>query len=167
MPSSALSWLLHPNGELTTNAVLRYTQGDCWILAFELGRILDAPLIALVWPDDPLQWDHVVVDLGRETVLDVQGLASRDEILHRWSQPPHEVTLREIGRHHSFTDYLTELDGYRSNTIVYESDREAAQAVAHALIAIHLQKRGDHAHDHVHGRPARRGEVPMGTRSDR
>lgn len=139
MPARSAACLLTERGEPTALAHTIYTESDCWILAFELGLKLNAPLLALVSVEDAHAWDHVVVDLGRETVLDVRGRASRDEITSRWSRTAcTPLRLRELGRHHSFSNYLEALDGVRSSALVYDDDRATAQTVADALIALHL-----------------------------
>jgi hypothetical protein len=131
--------LLDDDGGPTPTSIRLYTQGDCWILAFELGLLLDAPLLALVSENDEHEWDHVVVDLGRETVLDVQGRASRDEITRRWTPGARTpLVLRELGRHYSMSDYLHALEGIRSATVVTETERENARIVAEGLVQLHF-----------------------------
>jgi hypothetical protein len=131
--------ILTETGKPTPLTRVIYTQSDCWLLAFELGLKLNAPLLALVDPDDPFDWDHVVVDLGRETVLDVEGLATRDEITRCWSKPLYPKVLRELGRHHSMDEYLIALDGLQVPVVpVPYEDMALARQVADALIALHL-----------------------------
>lgn len=140
MPARSHAHLLTESGVPTGLARDIYTQGDCWILAFELGLLLNAPLLALVSNDSPHAWDHVVVDLGRETVLDVEGRATRDEITSRWSRNAcTPLVLRELGHHTSMNDYVLMLDGIPlSACVATEEDRELAQAMARTLVSLHV-----------------------------
>lgn len=134
--------VLDDSGRPTTFALVRYTEGDCWHLAFELGKALDAPLIALSYADDDDSWCHVAVDLGRESVLDVMGRTTRDEILREWeSQMGEPLRIRELGRFHCLDDLLKALGDSGFGLLVSEWDEYAVGAVAHA-IASGLYARG-------------------------
>lgn len=126
--------MLCPEGRPTHAAKMRYTFGDCWHLAFETGKILNAPLVAVVRVDDPDDWVHVAVDLGRESLLDVHGVRTREVILHEWEErllPP--LMFRELGRHASLQDLLAGLDDCRLDMMLTRQDEEDCLAVAQAL----------------------------------
>lgn len=128
--------LISSAGEPTPAAIQQFTEGDCWLLAFELGRELSAPLVALVEVGAPHCWDHVLVDLGRERLLDVFGVHTREETLAYWNGKPGEaLTLRELGRFHTLTGLLLALDGVEDTTGLYVShdDERDARHVAQAL----------------------------------
>lgn len=132
--------LIDAAGEPTPSAVQQFTEGDCWLLAFELGRELGAPLVALVEVGAPHYWDHVLVDLGRERLLDVLGVHTREETLARWNEKPGEaLTFRELGRFHTLTGLLLALDGMEDTTGLYVShdDENDARHVAQVLADRH------------------------------
>lgn len=131
--------MLDEDGHPTLATIYRYTRGDCWILAYELSRLTNAPLVAIVCPEDDFMWDHVMVDLGRETLLDVEGLATRDETIHRWSERQRAtLRIRELGRFTSFQDYAVALDGILMPDMHLTNDeRQDAQYLARALGALY------------------------------
>lgn len=129
--------MVSSTGQPTGDAVVRYTEGDCWHLAFELGRILDAPLVAIVYANDPEEWLHVATDLGRESLLDVLGVRTRDEILRFWRVRAREpLAFRELGRHNSLQDMLRDLDSCRFDMMLTRQDEEDCIEVARALAAL-------------------------------
>lgn len=128
--------MLDQSGAPTPNAVVRYTEGDCWLLAFELGKVLNVPLVALARADEPENWMHVVVDLGRETVLDVLGPRTRDESMDHWTREYRVgLVFRELGRFHSLQDMLRNLDDCRLDMMLSRQDEEDVTEVAAALAA--------------------------------
>jgi hypothetical protein len=130
--------MLSSNGRPTGDTVVRYTEGDCWHLAFELGKMLNAPLVAIVSANDPDEWHHVSVDLGRERLLDVLGCRTRDEHMLFWGvrlRTP--LTFRELGRHYSLQELLVNLDDCRLDMMLTRQDEEDCLEVAKALAATH------------------------------
>jgi hypothetical protein len=126
-------------GRPTGAAITRFTEGDCWLLAFELGRMADLPLVALVIPYDHADWCHVAADLGRETLLDVLGPRSRDETMRFWVERVGEpLVYRELGRFHTLDEYLRTLDAMVLETFVSQMDEEDARTVARALYDRHV-----------------------------
>lgn len=126
--------MLDADGFPTGDAVIRYTEGDCWHLAFVLGRMLNAPLVALARAESPDDWMHVLVDLGRETVLDVLGPRTRDESMAHWTRECRvPLVYRELGRFHSLQDMLKNLDDCRLDMMITRRDEEDVTEVAAAL----------------------------------
>lgn len=161
---------LDKTGRPTGDTITRYTEGDCWHLAFVLGRTLNAPLVAIALERDPEDWVHVSVDLGRERLVDVLGVRTRDETMLFWHTRVREpLVFRELGRHHSLEGMLSNLDDCRLDMMLTQQDEEDCAAVAAALAEqarpIQSEKRTNgHEHYHVHGGPSRVGEESLGAR---
>jgi hypothetical protein len=118
----------------TNSAVIRYTEGDCWLLAYKLGVLLDLPLVALVLADDPDDWMHLAVDLGRESLLDVLGVRTRVETLAFWEgRARGAVRFSELGRFETLDSMLDALDDVPLGLYVTEKDERDATVVASAL----------------------------------
>jgi hypothetical protein len=72
------------NGEPTPAGIETFTEGDCWILAVELGRIASLPVYQ-VNPSATSGWAvHWVVKLDGDRYLDVEGIHGRSALLRRW-----------------------------------------------------------------------------------
>lgn len=155
---AALLW------RVTPAQVTRYTEGDCWLLAFEMGRLLNAPLVSLCDPTDRDDWHHVAVDLGRETLLDAIGVHSRDELSSAWeTHTGGPVVLRELGFFHDLDSYLMELDGERRLAgFVSWADEEDARQLAHEIARALTEDTHDHANNHLHGWTTRRRQEQVG-----
>lgn len=135
---SARRSMLSSAGRPTGDSVVRYTEGDCWHLAFELGKMLNAPLVAIVSENDPGDWHHVAVDLGRERLLDVLGVRTRDEHMRFWGvrlRTP--LAFRELGRHHALQEMLQDLDTFRLDMMLTRKDEEDCAEVAIALATLY------------------------------
>lgn len=114
--------------------ITRYTEGDCWLLAFQLGGILNAPVTALCAAEDPADWLHVAVDLGRERLLDVTGLHYREDMRANWAERSRgPVVFRELGFFHSIDEYLIALDGTHLGWYISLTDEDQARTTAHAI----------------------------------
>lgn len=128
------SVLLDGIGQPTRSAVIRYTEGDCWLLAYEIGVLLDLPIVALVSAQDRTDWRHLTVDLGRERLLDVLGVRSREETMQFWSvRARSALEFREVGRHQTLDSLLGALDDMPLGLHVTERDQADARCVARAL----------------------------------
>lgn len=129
-----VSQLLDGLGQPTRSAVIRYTEGDCWLLAYKTGLLLDSPLVAMALVSDRSDWVHLAVDLGRESLLDVFGVRSREETRDYWSDRLREpIALLELGRFESLDSLLEALDDTALGLCVTERDERDATAVATAL----------------------------------
>lgn len=147
---------------ITADEVVRYTEGDCWLLAFELGRILNAPLVSLCDPLDQDEWHHVTVDLGCETLLDAVGVHSRVVLSAAWEKRTKgHVTLRELGRFSCLDAYLRVLDGEHLGRFISHSDEKDARQLAQTITTALTEGFHDD-HDYLHSWAARRRQEQMG-----
>lgn len=148
----------------TPDQVVRYTEGDCWLVAFELGCLLGAPLVSICDPLDQDDWHHVTVDLGCETLLDALGLHSRYELTLAWEKRTHSpVAIRELGRFHDLDAYLHALDGERQlAAFVSRRDEDDARQFAREITRALTETTHDHADDHIHSWSSRFWQEQMG-----
>lgn len=132
--------------------VARYTEGDCWLLAFQLGQILAAPITTLCTADDPADWQHVAVDLGRERLLDVTGTRPREELRADWeTRTGTRLVFRELGFFHVMEEYLDALDGSHLGWFISRHDEDSARTVAHRIARAITGGHNNHDHSHTSG----------------
>lgn len=127
-------------------AVQIYTEGDCWILAFELGLLLDRPIVAVGPSPFPEWWDHVLVDLEDGRLLDVYGPHRESECLARWSRPSDAdpVGFTHLGLHDEWSAYCDVLG--TSVFLANGEDQRAARRIAQELVDQHgLSRKKVHA----------------------
>lgn len=65
-------------GEPSDEAVRLFTEGDCWWLSWHVTLLTGRRIHTLGW------WDHVVVLVGPDAFLDIEGLHTRAELRSRW-----------------------------------------------------------------------------------
>jgi hypothetical protein len=71
-----------------------FTHGDCWRLAVEVRRLTGLPLI-FANPLPEMQsdyWEHVGALLPDDTVVDVNGITSREQWLAKWNSETGIIT---------------------------------------------------------------------------
>lgn len=66
-------------GAATEAAIEAFTCGDCWILAITLSRMADLPIYLVDGGD------HWVVRISKDYWLDIEGIATRGQLLRRWN----------------------------------------------------------------------------------
>lgn len=62
----------------------RYTLGECWLLAYALNQY-GLPVYTL--GPEPGAWWHVVVQVGADSYLDIEGLTTSDALACEWPDP--------------------------------------------------------------------------------
>jgi len=62
-----------------------YSNGNCHNLALALSFKHDFEVCVISLPQDPQQWYHVVVRIGTDEYLDVNGIFSEDELVNFWT----------------------------------------------------------------------------------
>lgn len=73
-------------GAATDEAIEAFTEGDCWILAITLSRMADLPVYLV---DHGAHW---VVQISKDFYLDIEGIATRGQLLRRWQA----TSLRKV-----------------------------------------------------------------------
>lgn len=129
--------LIHASGEVlwekgapTEMGCHVYTTGDCWALAWAIARRIEPVLgkgriFTLGW------WDHVVVQIGEDLFLDVEGTFTRAGITDRWARRLVPVAAETETSFEHYRDELAADWGF------YGEDRAAADAMALLLLEAH------------------------------
>mgnify|MGYP001610609251 CR=1 FL=1 len=60
----------------------RYTEGDCWALAYALHKLTGAPIMMVNGYDN---WCHAIVQVSSSEYLDIYGTASAEKQVSRWN----------------------------------------------------------------------------------
>jgi len=73
-------------GRPTEECLMYYTEGDCWVLAWHLQRVLqELGEEAELWTVGPVtSWTHVVVKLADGRYMDINGVHSGKELEADW-----------------------------------------------------------------------------------
>lgn len=65
--------------------LVRFTDGDCWVLAHAINRLTGFPVCTFC--DDLGRADyHVFVQLPDGRYLDIQGISTHEELIRRWGE---------------------------------------------------------------------------------
>jgi hypothetical protein len=76
----------------STRKLVHYTEGDCWALAIAVSELTGLPMLGVGYADengvDPNEryWCHVVVKVDDDTVLDIRGLRTPDEVFDEFTK---------------------------------------------------------------------------------
>lgn len=93
------------NGELTDDGSCAYTEGDCWVLAWHVAALMGrAQDICTVGGRD--EWVHVVVRVGEDAYLDVDGVWSAAQLSRQWGYAVTPVPEHASNSWGAFGDYL-------------------------------------------------------------
>lgn len=74
------------NGEPTDFGISTFTEGDCWILAYELWRETGWPIYRVGPTSDPDGAQHYVIKAPGDRYLDVIGVHTRHALLKAWEE---------------------------------------------------------------------------------
>lgn len=91
-----------------------YTNGACWSLAWQIYRATPQPHVICTlgdskgWDQD---WYHVVVKVGEDKYLDVEGLHSARQLKKRWRIHPFNVYIIEHPEFKNATQYKRRIGG--------------------------------------------------------
>lgn len=72
--------------------LVHYTEGDCWALAVAVNELTGLPMRGVGFyadhGEDPetRQWCHVVIEVEEDTILDIRGLRSVDDVLDEFTK---------------------------------------------------------------------------------
>lgn len=117
-------------GAPTDFGVEVFTEGECWTLAYYLHKIGGWPVHVLHRKGEPRLWEHVVVKIGRNQYLDVNGVQTEKALVQQWRLNVNP--LRE-----SFTtwlEYWNAIEGCH----VYDRPRERARVMAKRLVETYV-----------------------------
>ena len=124
---------LWSNGAATDWGVEVVTEGECWTLAYYLHRIGGWPVYWLAPPNDRNFWHHVVVKIGYNKYLDVQGVHSLTELGKLW---PGLVPVIVGGPFETWSEYEECLQGDH----FYQRPHERARSMAKRLVERYVQR---------------------------
>jgi len=72
--------------------LVHYTEGDCWALAVAVNELTGLPMRGVGFfadhgeDPDTRQWCHVVIEVAEDTILDIRGLRSVDDVLDEFTK---------------------------------------------------------------------------------
>ena len=102
---------------VTDRDIAYYTNGDCWALAWQLYRLTEKPHVICTLGDkgdwSSGDWYHVVVKIGPDKYLDIEGLHTAKQLKKRWMLD-HAAFGFEIQEHPEFknaTKYKRHIGG--------------------------------------------------------
>lgn len=103
-----------------------YTSGDCYVLAKELFNQDVGQLAAVVVQGRWDCWSHMVVKIGPDSYLDVEGISSAEELVTSHSRGRHQMTVIPIEEE----EYFEMIEGQHGQI---ESPEKVSE-LAHDLI---------------------------------
>lgn len=63
----------------------QFTEGDCWLLAWELHTRGGWPIVVMCRDFPQTSWEHVFVEVEPGRYLDIEGFHSAEELEQAWS----------------------------------------------------------------------------------
>lgn len=120
---------LWSNDQATEWGVEVFTEGECWTLAYYVHRMGNWPVYWL--EREPYYWEHVVVKVGYNKYLDVNGVQTRLQLLEAWPG----LHLRYIGQYSSWLAYIKILCGEH----IYLNAHQRSRSMAKRLVKRYVQ----------------------------
>lgn len=110
-----------------------FTSAECWVLAYYLHRIGGWHVCVLAADDQDWYWEHVVVQIGDDSFLDVEGVHTRAQLEERWGRQLYPLEVRTFKTWNSYQAYM---DG----EFEYEQAPRWSRAMAKRLVEKYVQE---------------------------
>ena len=99
-----------------------YTNGCCWSLAWQIYRLSSQPHVICTLGDKGDwahgDWYHVVVKIGDDRYLDIEGIHTKRQLRKRWAVTAMGFEITEHPEFKNATQYKRNLGGRRWREMV-------------------------------------------------
>lgn len=108
-----------------------FTEAECWVLAYYLHK-LGGWQICILGEHRSWYWEHVVVQIGEDAFLDVEGIHTQDELEEQWHQ---KLVPLEVRTFKTWNTYQAFMDG----EFQFSEAQRWARTMAKRLVGKYVQ----------------------------